>query len=205
MNTFCQSPIEPACAGEISQLARLLTVSLVDDPLQRWLFPDDKRRLATSERVFRRLLRPKVAQGLVRVIRDAGGQVASVAVWTPPHPPAPSRWERYAESFFMRLTYGKRIHEVRRGFTALADRHPREPYWYLQALVTAPQARSQGQAARLLREQISLCGSTQELIALETSQPTNLTYYQKFGFHVANELLLVEGLPVWLMCRRADA
>lgn len=205
MLTPCQSPIEAANAADVPQLTRLLAESLFDDPLQRWLFRDERSRLSASARMFRRLLKPKIAEGLVRVIRDRSDQVASVAVWTPPHPPAPSRWEHYAESFFMRWTYGKRIHEVRRGFTALANRHPREPYWYLQALATASQARGQGHAARLLEEQIRLCGSTQALMALETSQLTNLAYYQKFGFQVDDELLLSENLPVWLMCRQANS
>ncbi len=204
MTMSCQSPIEFAQMSDIRQLARLLAESLFDDPLQQWLFPDERGRLAASARMFRRLLKSKIAEGMVRVIRDRSNLVASAAVWTPPYPPAPSRWEHYAESLFMRWTYGKRIHEVRRGFTALANRHPREPYWYLQALATTPAQRGEGHAARLLQEQISLCGSTQELMALETSQFTNLAYYQKLGFQVEHELLLSENLPVWLMCRRAN-
>ncbi len=200
-----QAPIEAANAGDTPQLARLLAESLFDDPLQCWLFPDERARLATSARMFRRLLKPKIAAGLVRVIRDTVGEIASAAVWTPPHPPAPSRGEHYAESFFMRWTYGKRIHEVRRGFTALANRHPREPYWYLQALATAPEQRGLGHAARLLEEQMYACSAANELIALETSQLTNVAYYEKFGFQVADELMLEPGLPVWLLCRPAQS
>lgn len=198
------APIEAAHAGDRSRLARLLAESLFDDPLQCWLFPDAHGRLAASEKMFRRLLKPKIAAGLVRVIRSVESMIASAAVWTPPHPPAPSRWEHYAESLFMRWTYGRRIHEVRRGFTALANRHPREPYWYLQALATAPEQRGQGHAARLLGEQMQVASATSELIALETSQSTNVAYYQKFGFRVADELMLEAGLPVWLLCHSAS-
>jgi ribosomal protein S18 acetylase RimI-like enzyme len=167
------------------------------------MFPNATRRMATSEWMFRRLLKSKIAQGLVRVIRDDNQQVASAAVWTEPHPPAPTRWEHYSESLFMRWVHGKRIHEIRDGFTALAARHPRVPYWYLQALATSPAQRGQGHAARLLQEQFSLSSASGELIALETSNPANLPYYQKFGFEVADELVLQEQFPVWLMCRNA--
>ena len=203
MSTSSQSPIESAQPRDVPQIVRLLAESLFHDPLQCWLFPDESRRFAASERMFRRFLQPKIGVGLVRVIRDTKEEITSVAVWTPPCPPAPSRWEHYAESLYMRWTHGKRIHEVRRGFTALASRHPREPNWYLQALATKPEHRGRGYAAQLLQEQIVHCQATGDLIALETSRPTNVPYYQKLGFHVADELMLTENLPVWLMCRHA--
>lgn len=202
MPTASPPVIESAHQSDVPQIARLLAEALLNDPLQRWLFPEEQSRLAKSTRVFRRLLKTQIASGLVRVIRDEHGQPVSVAVWTPPHPPAPSRWAHYAESLFMRWTYGRRIHEVRNGFTALAARHPREPYWYLLALATAPSQRGKGHAAQLLEEQICKCRPTKELIALETSQPQNVSYYQKLGFVVEDELQLNDQFPVWLFCYR---
>jgi ribosomal protein S18 acetylase RimI-like enzyme len=203
MSKSVSLPIQSATARELPQLARVLAESLFDDPLQQWLFPNAKRRLATSEWMFRRLLRPKISHDLVRVIRDANARIASVAVWTPPYPPAPTRWEHSCESFFMRWVYGKRIHEVRDGFTALATRHPSAPYWYLQALATMPAERSKGHAKRLLEEKFRESESNGVMIALETSNPTNLAYYQKTGFQIQDELKLIDSLPVWLMCRSA--
>ena len=196
--------IELANSRDIPQLARLLAESLLEDPLQQWMFPDSTRRMATSEWMFRRLLKQKIAQGMVRIIRDDAGQVASAAVWTQPHPPPPSHWEHYAESLFMRWIHGKRIHEIRDGFTALAARHPRVPYWYLQALATASAQRGQGHAGLLLEEKIGECNASGTMIALETSNPTNLSYYQRFDFQIADELKLGNLFPVWLMCRNAD-
>jgi hypothetical protein len=74
--------IESALKRDIPQLAHFLAESLFDDPLQRWMFPDTARRRGTSEWMFRRLLKSKIALGTVRIIRDAAGQVASAAVWT---------------------------------------------------------------------------------------------------------------------------
>jgi ribosomal protein S18 acetylase RimI-like enzyme len=105
----------------------------------------------------------------------------------------------------MRWVFGKRVHEIRDGFTALAARHPRVPYWYLQALATSPAHRGQGHAARLLQEKFLECDASGVMIALETSKPASLSYYQKLGFEVADELVLQEAFPVWLMCRNADA
>ena len=82
----------------------------------------------------------------------------------------------------MRMAHGKRIHEIRAGFTALAARHPQQPYWYLLALATAEEQRGQGHATRLLESKIEECDANGKLIALETSLPENLSYYERFGF-----------------------
>jgi GNAT superfamily N-acetyltransferase len=204
MKGAAANKIESANQRDLTNAASLLAESLFDDPLQQWLFPDAKKRLAATTQMFRHLLKPKVAGGLVRVIRDSTGELASVAVWTPPYPPAPSRWEHYAESFFMRMTYGKRIHEVRDAFTKLASRHPQQPYWYLQALATRTDQRGQGHARCLLAEKFSEADANCLLIALETSSGANAAYYQRFGFTVEDEAWLTPQLPVWLMCRSAS-
>jgi GNAT superfamily N-acetyltransferase len=201
MEGAAANKIESANCRDLTCAANLLAESLFDDPLQQWLFPVAKKRLAATTRMFRHLLKPKLADGLVRVIRDSTGELASVAVWTPPYPPAPSRWEHYAESFFMRLTYGRRIHEVREAFTKLAARHPQSPYWYLQALATRADRRGQGHARCLMDEKFREANFQGVITALETSNPANVAYYEKLGFQIADELMLAEGLPVWLMCR----
>jgi len=205
MTKTLEPPIDFATLADVTQLARLFAESLFDDPLQRWLFPDEARRLTTSERMFRRLLKFKIKQDLVRVIRADANQVVSAAVWTPPHPPAPTHWERYCDSLFMRWTYGRRVHEIRRGSAALAARHPPQPYWYLQALMTAPNERGKGLAKALLAEKLCECAAGGVLVALETSNSANAAYYERFGFQIVDELELTESLPVWLMCRSPQA
>jgi ribosomal protein S18 acetylase RimI-like enzyme len=196
---------ENATTDDIVLISRLLAESLFDDPLQRWLFPNTRRRLTTSEQMFRRLVKAKVARGLVRVVRAEGGEVASVAIWTPPNPPAPTHWERRMESLFMRWLHGRRIHEVRDGFTALAGRLPTEPNWYLQILATAAAHRGRGHAGRLLEEKFNECDANHLLLSLQTSSTANVAYYQKHGFQTVDELMLVDGLPVWAMCRSPEA
>jgi ribosomal protein S18 acetylase RimI-like enzyme len=204
MEGAAANKIESANCRDLTSAANLLAESLFDDPLQQWLFPVAKKRLAATTRMFRHLLKPKLDKGLVRVIRDSTGELASVAVWTPSHPPAPSRFEHYAESLFMRMTYGRRIHEVRAAFTKLATRHPQPPYWYLQALSTRADQRGQGHARCLLAEKFSEADANGLLIALETSSGANVAYYQRLGFAVVDEARLTPQLPVWLMCRSAS-
>ncbi len=83
----------------------------------------------------------------------------------------------------------------------MAERHPRSPHWYLLALATDDACRGQGLAGRLLEEMFLRCDRESQKVALETSNESNLAYYERFGFVTTDELLLEEGLKIWLMCR----
>lgn len=135
------------------------------------------------------------------MIRDSQGLPVSVANWTPPHPPALTGWQRRMETLFWFRLFGRRLKEVRAGFTALAARLPPQPNWYLQALATGEPHRGGGYASCLLREKFAECDASNLLLSLQTSSEANRAYYHKLGFHLEHELMLSEGLPVWLMCR----
>ncbi|NOZ39126.1 MAG: GNAT family N-acetyltransferase [Planctomycetes bacterium] len=87
----------------------------------------------------------------------------------------------------------------------MAERHPPTPHWYLLALATAPEYCGQGLAGRLLEEMLARCDRESQTIALETSQESNLAFYQQFGFTVTDELLIDVGVKSWLMCREAGS
>jgi len=192
----CRPSIRRASPIDISALGALLGRSLHDDPLLRWIFPDEKRRTQDVIRHFTRLLKPHVRRGTATTI-----DCKCVAVWTPPSPPQQTLWERYGESFHMRRAHGRRIHEVRNCFQRMAERHPRSPHWYLLALATDDACRGQGMAGRLLEEMLHRCDRETQKIALETSNESNLAFYERFGFVTTDELLIDGELKIWLMCR----
>jgi len=190
-------PVRRVSAVDIPALGALLGRSLYDDPLLRWIFPDDKRRAQGIGRYFTRLMKPRIRDGVVTTI-----DCKSVAVWTPPSPPQqPSLWERYGESFYMRRVHGRRVHIIRDCFQRMAQRHPPTPHWYLLALATEDTCHGQGLASRLLEEMFLRCDKEGQNIVLETSKESNLAYYEKFGFTMTDELLIDEGLKTWLMVR----
>lgn len=188
--------VQRAAQREIPVVAELLARTLADDPLMKWMFPDDRRRNKQVARHFARLLRPHIERGVVTTIG-----LKSVAVWTTPNPPRQTRWERYRESLYMRLAHGRRVHEVRDCLRRMAERHPRSPHWYLLALATDRDWRGQGLAGRLLEEMLDECDQNGQAAALETSLESNLAFYERFGFRVTDALRVDDGLTIWLMCR----
>jgi len=189
-------PIRRALPLDIPALATLLERALSDDPLLQWVFPEAPRRKKDVARYFVSLLKASVRDSVVTTI-----DCKSVAVWTPPQPPQQSRWERYRESLRMRLAHGRRIHLVRDCFERMARRHPSTPHWYLLALATEDACQGQGLATRLLEEMFFHCDKEGQHVVLETSKESNLTYYEKFGFTVTDELLIDKEVKTWLMVR----
>lgn len=192
----CDPAIRRASRTDIPVLAALLGRSLYRDPLCKWIFPSHKRRIKNVTRDFTRLMKPRVKHGIVATV-----DCLSVAVWTPPNPPQQTWRERYQESLYMRLTHGRRVHEVRDCLHKMAKRHPLSPHWYLLALATDDDCRGQGMASRLLEDMVGHCDKVSEQIALETSQESNLAFYERFGFVVVDELEVAEDIRTWLMCR----
>lgn len=191
-----ERPIRHALIEDLPALATLLARNLNNDPVTEWMFPNKDSRHKTLVKDFTRLIKPHIKAGLVRTI-----SCKSVAVWTPPNPPKQTIAERYRESLYMRWTYGKRVHKVRNCLQRMAARHPRSPHWYLLSLATDDDCRGQGMASRLLDDMLSRCDKDGQQVALETATNSNLEFYQKFGFVVADEPIIDEGVISWLMVR----
>ncbi|MEU6587212.1 GNAT family N-acetyltransferase [Nocardia sp. NPDC046763] len=80
--------------------------------------------------------------------------------------------------------------------------HPSEPHWYLQAIGTSPGARGLGYGRELLQSRLGPCDHENASAYLETSNPGNLAYYERFGFTVRDQMTMYFGGPrVWLMWR----
>lgn len=189
-------PIRHASTEDVPALAELLARNLHDDVVTKWMFPKKCSRHNALVKDFARLIKPRIKVGVVRTIA-----CKSVAVWTPPNPPKQTLIERYRESFYMRWTYGRRVHEVRSCLERMAARHPLSPHWYLLSLATDVDCRGQGMASRLLKDMLCQCDENGQQVALETAKASNLTFYERFGFVVADELLIDEGVKTWLMIR----
>ena len=116
--------------------------SFVDDPVMRWLVPDDEDYFAPGGELFRGVVTNWVALGEVWCTDDA----VALAAWIPPGrpevqvevdppvaPPPPERVERF------------------KVLGPLLDANsPPEPHWYLQMLATHPDWQRQGLGAELM-------------------------------------------------------
>lgn len=164
----------------------LLCASHADYPAFRHVLPDPRRR--------RRMLRPFLAASA----RDAaihghglvarqGAELVGVALWMPPRafPLSTARKARMTPDLLRTLAVARGAASafVRLG-TALEHAHPSEAAWYLQALGIHPRRQRHGIGRRLVTEGIALAEEDGAPCYLQTSDPANIAYYERFGFRV---------------------
>ncbi len=84
----------------------------------------------------------------------------------------------------------------------LAALGPPEPHLYLNVIGVDPSQQRTGAGTALLHWMLARIDGDGLAAFLDTSEPNNLGYYQRFGFQVTVELKLPNGIPHWGLTRR---
>lgn len=187
--------IHQATADDLPPLADTLAQAFDDDPVWRWMLPDVHRR---RRRLFAALLRHAIPKGRVYTTPDR----LAVAVWSPP-----GGWKlptaavlrsavpivRAAGSRLPRLM--GRLGEIEKLHEKVPQRH-----WYLEFIGTASGARGRGLGSALMEH--AFAEVTEGLpVYLESSNPRNLSFYQRHGFKVTGRPPMRSGPPQWTLWR----
>ncbi|MEM1334475.1 MAG: GNAT family N-acetyltransferase [Actinomycetota bacterium] len=192
--------IRRALPAEVRQLSVTAVQAFHDDPVMRWLIPEDELYFAPGGESMRGAMTSWVDLGEVWCTDDA----VAVAVWIPPgrpgtdiepdppvDPPPPDRIERI-------------------GLIAplMAEHTPPEEHWYLQLLATHPHWQRQGLGAALMAVIFERADAEGLPCYLETETEENVAYYRRHGFEVRSEWDVPDhgelpGPHMWGMLRPA--
>ncbi|MEV8535477.1 GNAT family N-acetyltransferase [Streptomyces sp. NPDC051211] len=185
-----------ATIDDASLIGRTLARAFDDDPMMRWFFPDDANREAGLGRYFATIFsRQYVHHGVCE------HTAAAAAFWVPPGAqdkavPDAATVEELVEIL------GDRAPLFRQAAAAAAEHGPQEPHWYLAVVGADPAAQGQGHGAALLRSGLAKADAAGLPAYLESSKPSNLPFYEHFGFTVLGEVQLPGGGPtLWSMRR----
>jgi ribosomal protein S18 acetylase RimI-like enzyme len=183
----------------------VLVASHAEYPAFRHVFPDPRRRLRALRPFFAATLRDAIPFGSVYAGTDTG-TMAAVAVWLPPgaFPWTGARQVRAAPALIRTMIAAPRSFPTftRLGFNA-ARTHPTEPHWYLVVLGVRPSHQGHGHGSRLVAAGVHHADRDGTACYLETSDPTNVEFYQRFGFTVIDHALpLVPDGPSHIAMRR---
>jgi GNAT superfamily N-acetyltransferase len=120
------------------------------------------------------------------------GRVEAAAVWLPPGAFPWSVWRqaRAIPALLRVFTADPRAFRrfSRYGANA-AHVHPREPHWYLVVLSVRPDAQRGGYGSLLVRPALEWADRDGVGCYLETSNPVNVAFYERFGFAVRDAVL----------------
>jgi ribosomal protein S18 acetylase RimI-like enzyme len=185
-----------ATADDAALVARTLARAFDDDPMMRWFFPDDDAREAVLGRYFATIFTRQYGRHGVCEHTEA-----AAAFWVPPEAQAKAVPDAETIQELLNLL-GDRAPLFRDAVETAAKHTPQEPHWYLAMIGADPAAQGQGHGAALLRSGLAKADAAGLPAYLESSKPSNLPFYEHFGFTVREELRLPGGGPVlWGMWR----
>ncbi|MEU5209206.1 GNAT family N-acetyltransferase [Streptomyces sp. NPDC020742] len=198
-NDSANSPVNAPVTAAIEDagvVSRLLAGAFVDDPMMRWFFPDDASRPAQLGRYFTTLFTRQYARHGVCERTEA-----AAAFWVAPEGQAKAVPDEETVQELQNLL-GDRASLFQDAVEAAARHAPQEPHWYLAVVGADPAAQGRGHGAALLRSGLARADAAGLPAYLESSKPSNLPFYEYFGFTVQEELKLPGGGPaLWAMRR----
>jgi GNAT superfamily N-acetyltransferase len=186
-----------ATADDSRALVEMLARAFYDDPVFKWLFPDDAKRLDQSKRYFEGRARILLRQGETYTVEGA----SAAAMWARPgewHDPPLDVMRQFVH---LVPALGRRIPRSLQGLRLIEERHPKTPHWYLSVLGTEPARQGQGLGSAVLQPVLDECDRLEIGAYLETGTERNVQFYTRHGFRVTEQIHMPDGPPMWLMWR----
>lgn len=189
----------PAIDADIVELSRVLTRGFTDDPVWRWMAPDDRRWPRRMVPVFRHLISPLVGYGTTWTTPGLQG----AAVWAPPGKSSfpDSAAVRSAPAMLRGFGFGG-LRRTLKMVGRMEKVHPKEPHWYLEFLATDAHLRGKGIGSVLIAPALERADDEGVGAYLESSKFDNVPFYRRHGFEVVEEMVATPGAPpIWRMWR----
>lgn len=166
-----------------------LVAAFVNDPVLRYMFPDDATYPRYADAFFGRLFDKRVRKGTIWTI----GRGASVAMWDAPvaghEPPDDTLTAQLPADALARVNaYDHAVH------AAL----PTTPFWYLGVLGTHPDHAGRRWGHAVMRAGLHRAAADGLPAILETSNPANVEVYRRAGWEVVL-VVAAEPLTTWIM------
>jgi ribosomal protein S18 acetylase RimI-like enzyme len=196
--------IRPLIRREAPIVGEVVADSHDDYPAFTHLFPDPAQRRRVLRTLITGAARDASAVGEVQVAVQ-GERMLGAAVWLPPGSFPWTPWRKLkASATFLPLFWQTRGSTS--DFLALggnAERAaPTDPHWNLQVLGIRTMAQGQGLGSRLLQPVLARADREGLLCYLETADPANLGFYERFGFEFdRRHQLIPDGPPHYSMLR----
>ena len=195
MSPIVTSVARAATLDDVPDLARVLSRSLHDDPLFRWLFPDNENRMAKVRRFFALTTGYGYVPGgdtrltAIAESEDSVPVPRAVALWAPPtsNPEGPLVSLRTWPHWGSLLGRG-RVAAFVRIFAEWKMAAPQEPHLYLAGLGVDPSAAGAGVGGGLLSAGLDEADSQGLPVFTQTLNDKSIGFYERFGFRVVHEI-----------------
>ncbi len=182
-------------SADIERAVAVFTAAFIGDPLFRWVYPTASEYLHGFPKLVRAFTMPGFDAGTAYA--DAAFRGASV--W---YPPGVTADEEAAIDAARSTVRPDRLKSFGRVMEAIDGYHPRdEPIWYLPVIGVDPLGQGNGVGSALLKHALRECDAQGTRAYLESSNPANLSIYQRHGFEIMGVVEVDSAPPVHPMIR----
>lgn len=190
------------------QIAAIWADAFEQDPMMRWVFPDDAVRRESLRRWWGFMLDHLPPGSELHGTRIDG----CAAYWQPPcleeaeeaqSEDDPDEQSNSRAAFVAMMTdlLGELAPSRMEALGQMHQARLSEPHRYLAVLGTSPSQQSKGLGGRVLAPMLDRCDRIGELAYLESSNPANVGFYRRHGFEPIGEFTLGDGVLITPMAR----
>ena len=176
----------------------MLAAAFFDDPVFRWMLPDDDHRATANQTFFRLTVDVLAGHDDAWVTADGAD---GAALWVPHGREVMSDElaERFAaETAELAGPYADRMAGL---FELLDEHHPHEPHEYLFFVGVRPGAQGRGIGGALMAPVLARADAAGNPCYLEASSRRSRALYERHGFRAISEIAPAGGPPLWPMVR----
>ena len=190
------STINNAGTAEMDKVIGVLMLAFSTDPMARWAQPDPNLYIAHFPALAKGMAGNAFANETAHCADGYGG----AAIWLKPgdRPDEESLIDlvdRTAPDSIKNELYGV--------FEQMAKFHPTEPHWYLPLIGVDPANQGKGTGSALMKHALEACDRDGVIAYLESSNPRNISLYERHGFEVIGEIQVGSSPVLRPMLRQA--
>jgi GNAT superfamily N-acetyltransferase len=152
-----------------------IVLAFTADPMARWTWPHAHQFLAALPRMVRALGGEAFSHGSAFCTEDYAG----AALWLPPetHPD-----DKELQALLQSTVSPSLAKETAVVFEQMATYHPSEPHWFLPLIGVDPAHQGEGHGGALMAYALAWCDRDHVPAYLESSNPRNISFYERHGF-----------------------
>ena len=187
---------QPVARADAGPVIATLVAAFIDDPVERWLYPDLQEYLAHFPEFLMAFGGSAFDLQTVWSLAD----FSAVTMWLPPG----AEPDGDAIVAVLTATVALAQHDVTFAVIEQMDAaHPRYPHWYLPWLGVGSAEQGRGLGGQLLTACLEVVDESHLPAYLETPNPRTLAFYRRHGFEVTGEARAGACPPVTMMERAA--
>ncbi|MEQ1763800.1 MAG: GNAT family N-acetyltransferase [Pyrinomonadaceae bacterium] len=173
----------------------VITLAFSTDPIARWTYPDPDQYLQFFPQFIRAFAGKSFEKGTAYLAPDFAG----AALWLKPGVES-------NEDALLGLIWESTSSDVQKDlfpmFEQMAAFHPESPHWYLPMIGVEPSRQGSGVGSALLQHSLANCDADGLPAYLESSNPKNLSLYERFGFEQIGVIRSGDAPPMFPMLRK---